>query len=61
VDANVVAEPPEGQRLYLGPAHFEKANTVAERMTLALSEGEGKIKLSIHYGDRLAELEFSRQ
>jgi hypothetical protein len=60
VDPNVIAEPPEGKTLYLKPAHFEKASTVAERMTLALSEGEGKIKLSVHYGDRLAELAFSR-
>jgi hypothetical protein len=60
VDPNVIAEPPEGQTLYVKPAHFEKANSVAERLTLALSEGEGKIKLSVHYGDRLAELEFAR-
>jgi hypothetical protein len=60
VDPNVVGVPPEGTTLYLKPAHFEKANSVAERLTLALSEGAGKIKLSVHYGDRLAELEFTR-
>jgi hypothetical protein len=60
VDPNVVAAPPEGQRLYQNPAHFEKVHEVAERLTLALSEGQGKIKLSIHYGNRLAELEFTR-
>ncbi|HSF18241.1 MAG TPA: hypothetical protein VLK65_22085 [Vicinamibacteria bacterium] len=59
-DPNVIAVPPEGRTLFEGPAHFGKANTVAERLTLALSEGDGAIKLSIHYGDRLAELEFNR-
>src|SRR5262249_738706 len=61
VDPNLVGVPPEGQTLYLNPAHFDKVHEVAERLTCALSEGQGKIKLSIHYGDRLAELEFNRQ
>jgi hypothetical protein len=60
VDPNVIAEPPPGRTLYLKPARFEKTGTVADRLTLALSEGDGKVKLSIHYGDRLAELEFVR-
>ncbi len=60
VDPNVIAEPPAGRTLYLAPARFEKTDTVAERLTLALSEGDGTIKLSIHYGDRLAGLEFAR-
>jgi hypothetical protein len=60
VDPNVIGVPPEGTTLYLNPAHFEKASSVAERLTLTLSEGEGKITLSVHYGDRLAELEFTR-
>ena len=47
VDLNVIAEPPPGQTLYRQPADFEKVDTVAERLTLALSEGDGKIKLSI--------------
>jgi hypothetical protein len=60
VDPNVVGVPPEGQTLYLKPAHFEKVHSVAERLTLDLSEGQDTIKLSVQYGDRLAELEFSR-
>ena len=60
VDPNVVGVPPDGQTLYLKPAHFEKVHDVAERLTVSLSEGQGKIKLSIQYGDRLAELEFTR-
>ncbi len=60
VDPNVIAEPPAGRTLYLEPAGFEKTDTVAERLTLALSEGDGTIELSIHYGDRLVGLEFER-
>jgi hypothetical protein len=60
VDANVIAEPPAGQTLLVKPARFEKTDSVADRLTLALSEGAGKITLSIHYGDRLAKLEFVR-
>ncbi len=57
---NVIAEPPPGRTLYLAPARFEKTDEVAERLTLALSEGDGTIELSIHYGDRRAGLAFAR-
>ena len=60
VDMNVIAEPPAGRMIYKEPANFEKVDTVAERLTLAISEGDGKIKLSIHFGDRLATMEFER-
>jgi hypothetical protein len=60
VDPNVIAEPPAGETVYLKPARFEKASTLAERLTLALSERDGTITLSIHYGDRVAQLEFVR-
>ncbi len=59
-DMNVIAEPPEGRTIYKGPAGFEKVDTVAERLTLAISEGDGKIKLSVHYGDRMVILVFDR-
>lgn len=60
VDPNVIAEPPAGQTVHLEPAEFKKVDTLADRLTIALSEGEGKIRLSIHYGDRLATMEFER-
>ena len=60
VDMNVVAEPPPGQKLFEAPAGFEKVDSVAERLTLALSEGDKTIELSIHYGDRRATLTFER-
>lgn len=60
VDPNVVAEPPAGRTVYTTPARFEKVADVAERLTLALSESEGKIQLAVHYGNRLAKLQFDR-
>ena len=60
VNVNVVAEPPPGRTLFEEPARFEKVDSVAERLTLALSEGDNTIELSIHYGDRRAALTFER-
>jgi hypothetical protein len=57
---NVVAEPPEGTTLYSAPAQFGKVTEVADRLTIALSESEGGIEMSIHYGNRLAKLLFTR-
>ena len=61
VDANVIAEPPEGRTVYTAPAQFEKVSDVAERLTLALSESGGKVEVAIHYGNRQAKLQFDRQ
>lgn len=60
VDTNVVAEPPAGKTLYSAPAQFEKVADMAERLTVALSEADGKVQLAIHYGNRLAKLQFNR-
>lgn len=59
-DANVIAEPPEGKTLHIEAADFKKVDTLAERLTLSLSEGDGTLKLSIHYGNRTAIMEFDR-
>ena len=48
------------QTVYRTPADFKKVDDVVERLELALSEADGKIRLSIHYGDCLATLEFER-
>jgi hypothetical protein len=61
VDANVIAEPPEGRTVYTAPAQFEKVADVAERLTVALSESGGKVQLAVHYGNRQAKLQFDRQ
>ena len=59
-EGNVIAEPPEGQTIHMEPAEFKKVDTLAERLTFALSEGDGTLKLFIHYGDRMATMEFER-
>jgi hypothetical protein len=60
-ETNVIAEPPaEGKTLHIEPADFKKVDTLADRMTMSLSEGDGSIKLSIHYGNRMAVMEFER-
>ena len=59
-DGNVIAEPPEGQTIHIEPADFKKVDVLAERLKVSLSEGDGTLKLSIHYGDRVATMEFER-
>jgi hypothetical protein len=61
VDPNVIAEPPDGRSVFTAPAQFEKVADVAERLTLALSESDGKVQLAIHYGNREAKLQFDRR
>jgi len=59
-DANIIAEPPEGRTIHIEPADFQKVDTLAERLKISLSEGDGKMTLSIHYGNRLATMVFDR-
>lgn len=60
VDPNVIAEPPAGKTVFTAPAEFKKVDDLAERLVLALSEKDGKIILSLNFGDRLATLELER-
>ena len=59
-DMNVVATPPEGTTIHKVPANFEQVDSVADRLTMNLEETGGKLKLSIHYGNRLQVLEAQR-
>lgn len=59
-DMNVIAEPPPGQTVYKEPADFKEVDTVADRLTLDLTEVDGTFTLSIHYGNRQAVLEATR-
>ena len=59
-DGNVIAEPPEGQTIHIEPADFKTVDALVERLKISLSEGDGTLKLSIHYGDRVATMEFER-
>jgi hypothetical protein len=59
-EGSVIAEPPEGKTLHIEPADFKKVDSLAERLAITLSEGDGTLKLSIHYGNRMAAMEFER-
>ena len=59
-DINVIAAPPEGTTVYKVPANFERVDTVYDRLTMKLDDTGEKMKLSIHYGNRLQVLEAKR-
>jgi hypothetical protein len=60
LDLNVIAEPPPGDTLAMGPARFEKADTTAERLEMALADKKQTLELAIHYGDRRATVTLTR-
>jgi hypothetical protein len=56
---NAMAPAPKGETIYKGPARFE-AGAPASRFDAALAEANGKVDLSLHYGDRTLTLTFTR-
>ncbi len=56
---NAMAPLPRGETAYKGPARFETGAN-ASRFEAALAEGNGKVVLNIHYGDRILALTFTR-
>jgi hypothetical protein len=56
---NAMAPAPKGETIYKGPARFE-AGAPLSRFEGALAEGNGKVDLSLHYGDRTLTLTFTR-
>ncbi len=56
---NAMAPAPRGETIYKGPARFETGAPVS-RFEAALAEGNGKVDLSLHYGDRTLTLTFTR-
>ncbi len=56
---NALAPAPKGETIYKGPARFE-AGAPMSRFEAALAEGNGKVALSLHYGDRTLMLTFTR-
>jgi hypothetical protein len=59
-DVNAIAPAPKGETLYRGPARFETASPSAPRMNVTLAEGEGKVVLTLLYGDRRLPLTLTR-
>jgi hypothetical protein len=56
---NAIAPAPKGETIYKGPVRFE-AGAAVSRFEAALAEGNGKVDLSLHYGDRTLTLTFTR-
>ncbi len=54
-----MAPAPRGETIFKGPARFE-TGPLASRFEAALAEGNGKVILNVHYGDRILTLTFTR-
>ncbi len=59
-DVNAIAPAPKGDTLYKAPAPFEVASPEAPRFDVTLAEGDGKIVLTIRYGNRKLPVTFVR-
>jgi hypothetical protein len=57
-DVNAIAPAPPGDTVYKGPANFETTSPLATRFDGTLEAGEGKVTLTIRYGDRRLVLPF---
>lgn len=51
-DVNAIAPAPRGETIYKGPVQFEKVEPLAPRLDQTLEERDGKVLLTIRYGDR---------
>jgi hypothetical protein len=59
-DVNAIAPAPKGETFYKAPAPFEPASPEAPRFDVTLAEGDGKIVLTIRYGNRKLPVTFVR-
>jgi hypothetical protein len=57
---NAMAPLPRGETMYKGPARFETASPLAERLDVQLGEAGGGVTLTLRYGDRRLVLNFTR-
>ncbi len=59
-DVNAIAPAPRGETIYKGPARFEAASPLAERLDVALVVQDGAVVLTLRYGDRRLSLTLTR-
>ena len=57
---NAIAPAPRGETIYKGPARFETASPPADRLEVAVTEGQGTVVLTLTYGDRRLALTLTR-
>jgi hypothetical protein len=59
-DVNAIAPAPNGQTVYRAPVRFEESSPEAPRFDATLVEADGKIVLTIRYGNRKLPVTFVR-
>ena len=57
---NAMAPAPRGETIYKGPARFETVSPAADRLEVAVTEGQGTVVLTLTYGDRRLALTLTR-
>ena len=57
---NAIAPAPRGETIYKGPARFETVSPPADRLEVAVTEGQGTVVLTLTYGDRRLALTLTR-
>ena len=57
---DAMAPAPRGETIYKGPARFETVSPPADRLEVAVTEGEGTVVLTLRYGDRQLSLTLTR-
>ena len=57
---NAIAPAPRGETIYKGPARFETASPPADRLQVAVTEGQGTVVLTLTYGERRLALTLTR-
>src|SRR4026209_1488394 len=57
---NAMAPVPRGETIYKGLAPFETQSPLQERLSVTLTESEGKVVVTLIYGDRRLPLTFTR-
>jgi hypothetical protein len=53
---NAIAPLPKGETMYRGPARFETAEPLAERLAIALAERGDGVTVTLRYGNRRLDL-----
>jgi hypothetical protein len=57
---NAMAPLPRGETIYKGPARLEPASPSAPRLEASLREAEGRVVVTVRYGDRSLPLTLAR-
>lgn len=57
---NAMAPLPRGESIWKGPATFETTSPLVSRLDMSLAEADGKITVTLLYGDRRLPLIFTR-